>query len=122
MDNTSNAERIADLRRIRAENNLSIQQVYDLLEASGDPLSMTTVKKIFSVGTESCTVSARSIRQVERVLCGIFGSAVEPTESELIEELRTQNQFMRDMIVEMNGQMRLILDLCERRSELWQKS
>lgn len=122
MDNTSSAERIADLRRIRAENNLSIQQVYDLLEASGDPLSMTTVKKIFSVGTESCTVSARSIRQVERVLCGIYGSAVEPTESELIEELRTQNQFMRDMIVEMNGQIRLILDLCERRSELWQKS
>ena len=124
MDNATNAERIAALKRIRSENSLTIQQIYDLLDASGDPLSMTTVKKIFSDSTVAGTVSGRSLRQVERVLCGIYGggSSGESQDADLIKELRSQNQFMRDMIVEMNGQIRLMLDICERGSDLWQRS
>lgn len=124
MDNAANAERIAALKRIRSENDLTIQQIYDLLDASGDPLSMTTVKKIFSDNTAAGTVSARSLRQVERVLCGIYcgGASEESQDTDLIEELRSQNQFLQNMIVELNGQMRLILGLCERGSEAWQKS
>ncbi len=123
MERVPISERIATLRRIRSENNLTIQQVYDLLEASNDPLSMTTVKKIFSDGTDAGTVSGRSVQQVERVLCGIYGDPVmEKPETSLIEELREQNRFMREMLVEMNGQMRMILDIYEKGSEAWLKS
>lgn len=114
MENVTISERIATLKRIRSENNLTIQQVYDLLEASNDPLSMTTVKKIFSDGTDAGTISGRSVRQVERVLCGIYGGTEdEAADSDLIQELREQNQFMREVIVELNGQMRIMLGLMD---------
>lgn len=123
MENASNTQRIAELKRIRSENNLTIQQVYDLLDASGDPLSMTTVKKIFSDATAADTVSGRSIRQVERVLCGIYGGAEEgKADAGLYEELREQNHFMRQVILDMNGQIRLMLELCGRGSEAWPRS
>lgn len=113
MDNT-NTDRIAALKRIRSENNLTIQQIYTLLDASGDPLSMTTVKKIFSETPDNLGVSERSLRQVERVLCGIYGDKPQQNKDSLVDELRAQNEFMRDMIVEISGQMRLVLDIVQR--------
>lgn len=119
MQNTAIKDRITELKQIRLENSLTIQQIFNMIEASGDPLSMTTVKKIFADGSEEMAFSDRTIRQVERILCGIYGGVkAEPSDQELIEELRTQNQFMRDMIVEMNGQMRLLLETA--RVSLWQ--
>lgn len=119
MQNIPIKDRITELKQIRSENSLTIQQIYNMIEASGDPLSMTTVKKIFADGSEEMVFSDRTIRQVERVLRGIYGwSRVEPSEIDLIEELRSQNQFMRDIIIEMNGQMRLLLETA--RVSLWQ--
>lgn len=123
MDNAANAERIAELRRIRSEQNLSIQQVYNLIEASGDPLSMTTVKKIFSCGDAKSAVSEKSLRQAEMVMHRLFDAGtVESAEENLIDVLREQNQFLKQIIVEQQDQLKLILDLCERGSAAWLKS
>lgn len=46
------AEVIAQLKQIRAERGLSFQRIVELVEESGGSISISTVRKIFSDGSE----------------------------------------------------------------------
>ena len=47
------SEIIRNLKRVRAENGLSISEIVKLCESNGEAVSETTVKKVFADGSEA---------------------------------------------------------------------
>ena len=47
------SEIIRNLKRVRQEDGLSISEIVNLCEKNGEPISETTVKKVFADGSEA---------------------------------------------------------------------
>ena len=47
------AEIVSLLKKVREENGLTFQRIYDLVEESGGHVSLSTIKRVFETGSES---------------------------------------------------------------------
>lgn len=66
---------IHQLKAIREEQGLSIQQIYDMLEAANYHVSLNSIKKVFSEGSENEHFRFHdTLQPISRVLLGIYGS------------------------------------------------
>lgn len=52
MDLTSTQEVILKLKAVKKENELSLPRVLEMIEANGDYLSMTTLRRVFAANSE----------------------------------------------------------------------
>ena len=43
---------IIDLKRVKEQNNLTCQKIYDICDKNGEAVGMTTIRKIFAPGSE----------------------------------------------------------------------
>ena len=98
----NNHELITKLKMIREENGLSLQNIYDLLEASNNHLCINSIKKVFADGSELEHFRFHdTLQPIARVLLGIYGSdqgneSVDALHAEICEKDRLIEQLERD--------------------------
>ena len=69
-------EIILQLKTIKAEQNLTNQDIFDMVVASGGVTSISTVRRVFAEGSENQSFSFRNtIQPISRVMLG----TTEPT-------------------------------------------
>ena len=70
MDISSTQEVILKLKAVKKENELSLPQVLKMIEANGDYLSMTTLRRVFAVNSEQDDSFSydKTIRPIARAL------------------------------------------------------
>ena len=70
------AEIIAQLKVVRAEKELSYQKITDMTEEIGDPVSISTVKRVFT--DDKHTFRWDTIRPIATVVLGVGFETPEP--------------------------------------------
>ena len=70
------AEIIAQLKVVRAEKELSYQKITDMTEEIGDPVSISTVKRVFT--DDKHTFRWDTIRPIAKVVLGVGFETPEP--------------------------------------------
>lgn len=74
------AEIIAQLKVVRAEKELSYQKITDMTEEIGDPVSISTVKRVFT--GDKHTFRWDTIRPIATVVLGVGFETPEPDNSD----------------------------------------
>ena len=74
------AEIIAQLKVVRAEKELSYQKITDMTEEIGDPVSISTVKRVFT--DDKHTFRWDTIRPIATVVLGVGFETPEPDKSD----------------------------------------
>lgn len=65
---------IRQLKTIRQEQNLTLQNICDMLDAANSHVSMSTVKKVFAEGSENEHFRYHdTLQPIARVLLGVYG-------------------------------------------------
>lgn len=87
---------IIQLKAIKEEQGLTIQNIYETLENNGCHVSLNTIKKIFSEGSENQHFQFHNTLQpISRVLLRIYGEAKGNSE---IDGLRAAVQVKDELI------------------------
>ena len=81
MDLTNTQEIILRLKAIKKEKDLTLSRIMDLLEANGDYLSMTTLRRVFAANSEQDDSFSydKTIRPIARALLFHEGQSPEDT-------------------------------------------
>lgn len=74
------AEIIAQLKIVRVEKGLSYQKIADMTEEIGDPISLSTVKRVFTDDKHSFRWD--TIRPIATVVLGVGFETPEPNKSD----------------------------------------
>ena len=74
------AEIIAQLKIVRVEKGYSYQKITDMTEEIGDPISLSTVKRVFT--DDSHTFRWDTIRPIATVVLGVGFETPEPDKSD----------------------------------------
>lgn len=76
------SEIIRNLKRVRAEDGLSISEIVKLCEENGESVSETTVKKVFSDGSEACGFNYEGT--LKPIVNALLGGREETVETEMM--------------------------------------
>lgn len=74
------AEIIAQLKIVRVEKELSYQKIADMTEEIGDPISLSTVKRVFT--DDKHTFRWDTIKPIATVVLGVGFETPEPDKSD----------------------------------------
>lgn len=86
MENTL-ASVILPLKKIAQEHYLSAQRIYDMLEANGDHVSLSTIKKLLAPGSENQSFNYyQSVEPIARVLYALEEEKHESEKDRIIAE------------------------------------
>ena len=111
---TSTGEIIRKLKSVRAERNLSLANIVELVEGTGEFVSKTTVQRVFSEGSEDMSFRYDdTIRTLVKALLGDIDTIEETDDLDVkamksllqlkikrIEELETQIKDLRILMAE----------------------
>lgn len=109
MELTSTQEVILRLKAIRKENELTLARIMDMIEANGDYLSMTTLRRVFAENSEQDDSFSydKTIRPIARAL--LFqdgGSGESAVTKEEIEGLKAVIRLKNEVIDYMHEQFK----------------
>ena len=76
------AEVIRNLKRVRQENGLTISEIVNLCEKNGEAVSETTVKKVFSDGSE--TFGFNYENTLKPIINALLGDHEETAETDMM--------------------------------------
>lgn len=105
---------IQRLKAIKEEQHLSPQQIYDMLENANYHVSLNSIKKVFSEGSEDQHFRFHdTLQPISRVLLGIYGNETADPE---IEGLKAAVRVKDELITKLER------ELAECRSETARKN
>lgn len=118
---------IKRLKEIKAEQNLSIPKIMDIMEERGQYVSEPTLKKIFAEGSENQNFRYQdSIAPVADVLLDIYGdtSNLDDLESlrHIIREKNKLIEFLMLKLDEKESEFEKRIAMYEERKALYEKS
>lgn len=88
MKTAAVSEIISHLKAIKEEENLSCQEIFEMVEENGDSVSLATIKRIFAAGSEAQRFRYEdTVAPVARVLFGTRKPA-EELSTEQVQGLR----------------------------------
>ena len=76
------SEIIRNLKRVRQENGLTINEIVNLCEKNGESVSETTVKKVFSDGSE--TLGFNYEATLKPIINALLGDHEETAETDMV--------------------------------------
>lgn len=96
---------IRQLKTIRQEQNLTLQNICDMLDAANSHVSLCTVKKVFAEGSENENFRYHdTLQPIARVLLGVYGQDREDSELDALHaEIRDQEQKIQRLKKELAG-------------------
>ena len=80
-------QRIKEMKAIKAEHNLSIADILDLVADNGGYISESTAKKIFAVGSENKGFLAHSIITLYEALVSKFGDIPDVSDAKKLKRM-----------------------------------
>jgi len=119
MNLTNTQEVILRLKAIKKENELTLPRIMDMIEANGDYLSMTTLRRVFAANSEQDDSFSydKTIRPIARAL--LFQDEYDGKESVSpsmeIEGLKAVIRLKNEEIDLMKEQIEAIKEVYERR-------
>ena len=106
------SEIIRNLKRVRAENGLSISEIVKLCEDNGEAVSETTVKKVFADGSEA--LGFNYDLTLKPIIHAILGDHEETAETDMMISVA---EFKAEKIKDLEAQMARMEDSYKRRIE-----
>lgn len=106
------SEIIRNLKRVRAENGLSINEIVKLCEDNGEAVSETTVKKVFADGSEA--LGFNYDLTLKPIIHAILGDHEETAETDMMISVA---EFKAEKIKDLEAQMARMEDSYKRRIE-----
>lgn len=106
------SEIIRNLKRVRAENGLSINEIVKLCEDNGEPVSDTTVKKVFADGSEALGFNYEIT--LKPIINALLGDHEETAETDMMISVA---QFKEAKIKDLESQMARMEESYKRRIE-----
>lgn len=106
------SEIIRNLKRVRAENGLSINEIVKLCEDNGEPVSDTTVKKVFADGSEALGFNYEIT--LKPIINALLGDHEETAETDMMISVA---EFKAAKIKDLEAQMERMENSYKRRIE-----
>lgn len=106
------SEIIRNLKRVKSENGLSISEIVNLCERNGDSVSETTIKKVFSDGSEALGFNYEST--LKPIVNALLGDHEETAETDMMISVA---QFKEAKIKDLESQMARMEESYKRRIE-----
>lgn len=106
------SEIIRNLKRVRAENGLSISEIVKLCESNGEAVSETTVKKVFADGSEALGFNYEIT--LKPIINALLGGHEETAETDMMISVA---QFKEAKIKDLESQMARMEESYKRRIE-----
>lgn len=94
---------ITQLKKLKEEKNLTINEILDILDKTNNHLSRPTVIKIFSEGSEDYGYQYDTIRTLSDTLFGVYSN--EDDENAEIKGLKSTIQYQNIIIDQLNSQI-----------------
>jgi len=112
------ADIIVKLKRVRADNGLSYQRIAELVEQSGEYVSLSTIKRVFEEGSEAYNFQyENTLRPIANAVLGIYSSeAAEPTADEAAA-MRAIIEYKTAKVDELTAQLARCEESYKRRIE-----
>ena len=97
-------ELISRLKIVRVDKGLSVQNIVDMTEDAGDPVSFSTVKRVFT--DPEPKVKWATLRSIANVVLGVGYDSPVPTDdtTEQVKALYSENAALK-LVVETKGEM-----------------
>ena len=99
MKTAAVSEIISHLKAIKEDENLSCQEIFEMVEANGDSVSLATIKRIFAAGSENQRFRYEdTVAPVARVLFGTRKPAEELSTDQVqgLQEVITVKQLIAE--------------------------
>lgn len=106
------SEIIRNLKRVKSENGLSISEIVNLCERNGESVSETTIKKVFSDGSEALGFNYEST--LKPIVNALLGDHEETAETDMMISVA---QFKEAKIKDLESQMARMEESYKRRIE-----
>lgn len=113
--NLNTSDLIRQLKNIREKQNLTLQDIYEMLEQANSHISMCTIQKVFADGSEGQRFRYRdTIQPIAKVLLGENG--VECSDGE-IDALRASIKIKNELIGRQEREIASIKSEYSRKTE-----
>lgn len=106
------AEVIRNLKRVRQENGLTISEIVNICEKNGESVSETTVKKVFSDGSETFGFNYEAT--LKPIINALLGGHEETAETDMMISVA---QFKEAKLKDLQAQMARMEESYKRRIE-----
>ena len=118
MDLTNTQNIISKLKEVKKQNELTLPRILDMIEANGDYLSMTTLRRVFAANSEQedSFNYDKTIRPIANVLLLQEGYAPDGSGTNTENEaLKAVLKFKNEEIESLQRQLELIREMYEAR-------
>lgn len=109
---------ITKIKKVRDDNGLTCQAIYDIVQKNGSDVSLSTIKRIFEEGSETYGFQYEStLKPVVDAVLGIYddnGKAATPDEA---DAMKAVIDFKSDKIADLEAQLLRCEESYERRIE-----
>ena len=84
---------IIDLKRVKEQNDLTCQKIYDICEKNGESVGITTIRKIFAPGSEDKTNNFRpdTLNAILHALIGTGSDSLSKAENDALKAVIEMN-------------------------------
>lgn len=115
MNQKTISDIVTKLKRVREENGLSYQKIVDMVEQNGEYVSLSTVKRVFSDGSEEFGFQyENTLKPIATAVLGIYSETDTATISE-VDALKSILAYKSDRISELEAQLNRIEESYRRR-------
>ena len=84
---------IIDLKRVKEQNDLTCQKIYDICEKNGESVGITTIRKIFATGSEDKTNNFRpdTLNAILHAVIGTGSDSLSKVENDALKAIIEMN-------------------------------
>lgn len=84
---------IIDLKRVKEQNNLTCQKIYDICDKNGEAVGITTIRKIFATGSEDKTNNFRpdTLNAILHAVIGTGSDSLSKVENDALKAVIEMN-------------------------------
>lgn len=84
---------IIDLKRVKEQNDITCQKIYDLCEKNGEAVGLTTIRRIFAPGSEDKSNNFRpdTLNAILHAVIGTGNDALSKAENDALKAVIEMN-------------------------------
>lgn len=84
---------IIDLKRVKEQNDLTCQKIYDICEKNGEAVGLTTIRRIFAAGSEDKTNNFRpdTLNAILHAVIGTGNDSLSKAENDALKAVIEMN-------------------------------
>ena len=110
------AEIITKLKKVREEEGISYQRIVELVEQNGGYVSLSTVKRVFSEGSESYGFQyENTLKPIADAVLGIYSPSADGATADEADAMKAIIDYKSEKIAELTAQLERVEESYRRR-------